>query len=89
MPRFYIDLRSHFGTTEDPEGVELPDIATAKAEALKRAASLSENWAHLPLQYSADIRIEIVSEDLRPLLTIPYFEITSGGPDPNLLDQQM
>lgn len=89
MPRFYIDLRSHFGTTEDLEGVELPDIATAKAEAMKIAASLSGNWAHLPPQYSADIRIEIMSEDLRPLLMIPYFEIASSSLDSNLMDQQM
>ena len=76
MPRFYIDLRSHFGTNEDTIGVDLPDIATAKAEALKRAASLAEGWDHLPAQYSADIGIEIVGEDLKPLLSIPYIELS-------------
>ena len=25
MPRYYIDVRSHFGINEDPSGVELPD----------------------------------------------------------------
>jgi hypothetical protein len=89
MPRFYIDLRSHFGTNEDPDGVELPDIAAAKAEALKRTASLSENWTRLPPQYSADIQIEIMGENLRPLLSIPYFEITSSRLDPKVQDQQM
>ena len=79
MPRFYIDLRSHFGTNEDTIGVDLPDISTAKAEALKRAASLAEGWNHLPAQYCADIGIEIVGEDLKPLLSIQYFELSRHG----------
>ena len=86
MPRFYIDLRSHFGTTEDPEGVELPDIATAKAEALKRAAGVSENWTRLPAQYCAEIGIEIIGGDFQPVLSTPYFELTGQveptGSDP-------
>jgi hypothetical protein len=76
MPRFYIDLRSHFGTHEDTDGVDLPDITTARAEALRRAASLSEGWTHLPPQYCADIGVEIIGEDLRPVLSIPYLELS-------------
>ncbi len=34
MPRYNIDVRSHFGRNEDPDGIELPDVATAKTEAL-------------------------------------------------------
>jgi hypothetical protein len=30
MPRYYIDVRSHFGKNEDLDGVELPDVATAE-----------------------------------------------------------
>ena len=77
MPRFYIDLRSHFGTYEDTIGVDLPDTATAKAEALKKAASLAVSWDHLPAQYCADIGIEIVGEALKPLLSILYFELSA------------
>jgi hypothetical protein len=40
MPRYYIDVRSHFATNEDPDGIELPDIAAAKAEALKVGSRL-------------------------------------------------
>jgi hypothetical protein len=75
MPRYYIDLRSHFGTHEDTDGVDLPDITTARAEALRRAASLSEGWSQLASQYCADIGVEILGEDLQPVLSIPYFEI--------------
>ena len=35
MPRYYIDLKGHFGTTEDPSGIDLPNIAAAHEEALK------------------------------------------------------
>jgi hypothetical protein len=29
MPLYYIDVRSHFGTTEDSFGIVLPNIAAA------------------------------------------------------------
>jgi hypothetical protein len=61
MPRYYIDVRSHFATNEDPDGVELPDIVAAKAEALKMGARLLDDWAGLPPTYSSAIVIEIVA----------------------------
>ena len=75
MPRYYIDIRSHFGTNEDPSGVELPNIIAAKTEALKLAASLSEGWAGLRRAYCDDIVVEVMDEDLWPVLTIPYSEM--------------
>ena len=75
MPRYYIDVRSHFATNEDPDGVELPDIAAAKAEALKMGAKLLDGWAGLLPTYSSAIVIEIVDEDLHPILAIPYTDI--------------
>jgi hypothetical protein len=65
MPRYYIDVRSHFATNEDPDGVELPDIAAAKAEALRVAARLLEDWAEIPPTYSS----------ANPVLAIPYTDI--------------
>jgi hypothetical protein len=80
MPRYYIDVRSHFATNEDPDGIELPDIAAAKAEAMKMGAKLLEDWALLPPTYSCAIVIEIVDEDLNPVLSIPYTEIAVQKP---------
>jgi hypothetical protein len=80
MPRYYIDVRSHFATNEDPDGVELPDIAAAKAEAMKIGAKLVEDWARLPPTYSGAIVIEIVDEDLHPILAIPYMDIAVQKP---------
>jgi hypothetical protein len=80
MPRYYIDVRSHFATNEDPDGVELPDIAAAKAEALKLGAELLDDWARLPSTYLSAIVIEIVDEDLDPVLAIPYMDIAVKKP---------
>jgi hypothetical protein len=80
MPRYYIDIRSHFATNEDTDGIELPDIAAARAEALKIGARLLEDWALLPSAYSSAIVIEIVDEDLNPVLAIPYMDIAVQKP---------
>jgi hypothetical protein len=71
VPRYYIDIRSHFGINEDPSGVELPDISAARVEALKVMEKLLKGWAGMPPDYSSEIFIEIVGEDLRPVLIIP------------------
>jgi hypothetical protein len=76
MPRYYIDVRSHFGRNEDLDGVELPDVATAKTEALRLGESLLEGCAGLSPDYRNQIVIEIVDEELRPILAIPCAEIT-------------
>ena len=83
MPRYYIDVRSHFATNEDPDGIELPDIAAAKAEALKVGARLLDDWSSLPSTYSSAIVIEIVDEDLHPVLVIPYTDIAVQKPSMN------
>ena len=75
MPRYYIDIRSHFGTDEDPSGIELPDVAAAKTEALRIAQELLLSWAATPPSYSNEIMIEIVGEDLRPVLIIPCVDV--------------
>jgi hypothetical protein len=76
MPRYYIDLRSHFAINEDTDGVDLPDITAAKAEALKVGERLLEGWAGLTPLYCNAISIEIIDEDLHPVLIIPYAEFT-------------
>jgi hypothetical protein len=76
MPRYFIDIRSHFAINEDTDGVDLPDIAAAKAEALKIGERLLEGWAGLTPLYCRAIAIEIIDEDHHPVLVIPYTEFT-------------
>ncbi len=75
MPRYYIDIRSHFGTSEDPNGDDVPDIAAARSEALKVVQTLLRSWAAIPPDYSSEIVIEIVGEDLRPVMIIPCSDL--------------
>jgi hypothetical protein len=75
VPRYYIDIRSHFGINEDPSGVELPDISAARTEALKVAENLLKSWAGMSPEYGSEVVIEIVCEDLRPVLIIPCADI--------------
>ena len=55
--------------------MDLPDIAAARSEALKVVQSLLQSWAAMPPNYSDEIFIEIVGEDLRPVLIIPCFDM--------------
>jgi hypothetical protein len=75
VPRYYIDIRSHFGINEDPSGVDLPDISAARTEALKVAENLLKSWAGMSPEYGSEVVIEIVGEDLRPVLSIPCSEM--------------
>jgi hypothetical protein len=75
VPRYYIDIRSHFGLDEDPSGVELPDIAAARSEALKVVQALLRSWTSMQPSYMDEIFIEIVGEDLRPVLIIPCSDV--------------
>jgi hypothetical protein len=75
MPRFYIDLRGHFGTREDPSGTELPDLAAARREAIRIAEELLNSWSGMIPSYYDEIAIEVRGEDLSPVVMIPYAEL--------------
>ncbi|PVE25138.1 hypothetical protein DC522_06235 [Microvirga sp. KLBC 81] len=74
MPRFYIDLRGHFGIREDLSGTELPDVAAAQSEALRIAEELLSSWSGMLPSYYDEITIEVRGEDLHPIIMIPYSE---------------
>jgi len=78
MPRFYIDVRGHFGTREDLAGTELPDEAAARNEALRIAGEILESWSGVLPSYYDEITVEVRGEDLLPIVTIPYDELVKG-----------
>ena len=75
MPRYYIDVRSRFGLDEDLDGLELPDLSAAHAEALVVAHKLRERWTDMPRDARHDIIVEIVDEGFRTILTLPLSEV--------------
>ncbi len=72
MPRYYIDLRGHFGTNEDPSGIDLPNTEAAHVEALIAAERLLNSWAGEFPKYCDEIVVEVLNEQLRPILIIPF-----------------
>ena len=78
MPRYYIDVRGHFGTREDLAGTDLPNEAAARSEALRIAGEILESWSGILASYFEEITIEVRGEDFLPIVTIPYDELVKG-----------
>jgi len=74
MPRFYIDIRGHFGTQEDLSGIDLPNVAAARRKALRIVREILNGWSGMLPSYYDEITIEVRGEDLRPVVIIPYSE---------------
>lgn len=70
MPRYYFNVRDGFDLDEDDEGVELPDIESARAEALATVEELREELG----ADAAGIELEVTDEEGRRLLTVPFLQ---------------
>jgi hypothetical protein len=68
MPRYYFNVRDGRDVDEDEEGVELPDLEAARAEALATVAELRDELG----PDAARIELEITDDAGRRLLTIPF-----------------
>ena len=74
MPRYFFNIREGFEVDEDEEGVELPDIEAARAEALATVEELREELG----SDAQGIELEIADESGRRLLTIPFDRHSHG-----------
>jgi hypothetical protein len=72
MPRYFFNIRDGYDVDEDEEGIELPDIEAARAEALATVEELRDE-----LKDAGNIELEITDESGRRLLTVPFFR--GGG----------
>jgi hypothetical protein len=68
MPRFYFNVRDGRDLDEDDEGVELPDVEAARAEALATVEELRDELG----RDAAGIELELTDDAGRRLLTIPF-----------------
>jgi hypothetical protein len=68
MPRFFFNIRDGYDLDEDDEGIELPDLDAARAEALATVEELRDQ-----LSDAGNIELEIADESGRRLLTVPFF----------------
>jgi hypothetical protein len=74
MPRYFFNIRDGYDLDEDEEGIELPDIDAARAEAQATVEELRDQLAD-----AVNIELEIVDESGRRLMTVPFFRGGRGG----------
>ncbi|HEX2136564.1 MAG TPA: hypothetical protein VHG30_11775 [Microvirga sp.] len=74
MPRFFFNIRDGYDLDEDDEGIELPSIEAARAEALATVEELRGE-----LGDPGDIELEITDETGRRLMTVPFRAHRGGG----------
>jgi hypothetical protein len=68
MPRFYFNLRDGRDLDEDEDGVELPDVEAARAEAFATVEELRDELG----ADGARMELEITDEAGRRLVTVPF-----------------
>jgi hypothetical protein len=74
MPRFYRHIRSGDQLIEDPEGIELPDLKSARAEALYGIRDVLADAIRHGKDDLLDDAIVITDEAGRELMTIPFIK---------------
>jgi hypothetical protein len=73
MPRYRFNIHNGIGFVEDEEGRDLPDLAAARAEAVKGIRSIlteDVDQGHIDLCG----RIEVVDDSGQSVLVIPFEE---------------
>ena len=70
MPRFHFHVHDHSGETHDLDGRELPDLAAARAEAIKGVRSILSYEARQGL-IDLTGRIDVADAEGRVLFSIP------------------
>ncbi|MCB8820859.1 DUF6894 family protein [Microvirga rosea] len=73
MPLYFFNIRDGYDVDEDEEGVELPDLDAARAEAIATVEELRDQ-----LTDAANIELEITDETGRRLLTVPFSRGSHG-----------
>ena len=66
MPLYYFDSRDGDSFIEDEEGIEFPDIETARAQATAALADMAKDV--LPGSLRRELAIEVRDEQKQPLL---------------------
>ncbi|MCB5176587.1 MULTISPECIES: DUF6894 family protein [Microvirga] len=74
MPRYYRHIRQGDQLIEDPDGIELPDLARARAEALAGIRDILAEAIKRGADDSLDDAVVIADETGRELMTVPFIE---------------
>lgn len=71
MPRFFFNIYNDM-VAIDEEGVELPDLEAARAEAIRGARSLISDAVVTQGRLNLKHRIEVEDEERRPVFMLPF-----------------
>ncbi len=82
MPRFYRHMQHGDQLIEDPEGIELPDLDAARADALRGVRGLLAEAIQKGTDGLLDDAVIITDEAGRELMRIPF----SAGLPPRLYE---
>jgi hypothetical protein len=77
MPRYFFHIRDHGRMIEDEEGIDLPDMETAKDECQRaiRAVLDDDEWRE---NVSPNAELHVVDELGRTVLIVPFSDGPSG-----------
>ncbi|MET0430612.1 MAG: hypothetical protein ABW026_19195 [Microvirga sp.] len=76
MPLYYLHVKTSHGTEIDPTGMDLPDLDAARAEALKIAGELLQDWPTGWPEAHYDMIIEVVDRSGQTRMMVPFSEAT-------------
>lgn len=71
MPRYYFNVRNHVDS-EDLDGVELPDLQTAKREAAKDIADIVKTSSNDSRNHWSEWSIEVCDGERKIVLVVPF-----------------
>ena len=74
MPHYYLHVRTSHSSEIDRTGMELPDIDASRAEALKIAGELLQDWPTGWPEDRYDMVIEVADRIGQTLLMVPFSE---------------
>jgi hypothetical protein len=74
MARFYLHIRTGDDLEEDPDGVELPDVAAAREEALRSAREIVADSIRSAKEDAPDCFI-VADANGRELATVPLRDV--------------
>jgi uncharacterized protein DUF6894 len=78
MPRYHFHLYNSIGSVPDEDGRELPDLETARAEAVKGARAIIADEV-LNGRLDLEARIEVKNEAGAVLFTLTFAEAVDGS----------
>ena len=75
MPRYYLHIRTPNGIDRDPIGIQCHSLADARAFASQAVMTYVSDGTDLNLELIATARFEIVNEEGRRELLLPFADI--------------